>query len=172
MTDFSGSASTTRTRTFTWDDPAITAHAGRTMNGLEFFHAMIRGDVPSPPISRMLGMRLAQAEHGRVVFELTTHESHCNPYATIHGGVICTILDSAMTCCVQTTLPAGVGCTTLDIQVQFLRPVFPTTGLLFAESELVNVGKRIGAARGKMIDTNGKIYATGSTMVMVLSPGD
>jgi hypothetical protein len=41
-----------RERITRWDDPLALAEAGRTMSGREFLDAMLRGELPLPPIFR------------------------------------------------------------------------------------------------------------------------
>ncbi|MGZ3639554.1 MAG: PaaI family thioesterase, partial [Ktedonobacterales bacterium] len=103
----------TRSRTFTWHDPSLTAEASKTMSGLDFLRAIAAGTLPPPPIVAMMNMRVAEVAEGRVVFAIEPAEYHYNPIGSVHGGVAATLLDSAMGCAVHSMLPAGVGYTTL-----------------------------------------------------------
>ena len=46
---------------------------------------------------------------------LTPDESMFNPIGVVHGGIVCTLLDSALGCAVHTTLPAGKGYTSIEL---------------------------------------------------------
>lgn len=94
-----------RTLSVSWSDPAALAAAGRRMSGPDFLRAIRDGELPPPPIAALLGMRLAEAEDGRAVFECQPGEQHYNPIGVVHGGLAMTLLDSAMTCAVQTRAP-------------------------------------------------------------------
>src|SRR5918997_528042 len=59
---------TGRTRTVRWEDPAPGAEAAREMSGLEYLRAMMRGELPGPPIAGLLGFGFVEVEEGRVVF--------------------------------------------------------------------------------------------------------
>ncbi len=107
----------TRTRTFSWRDPAATAAEGMKLAGIDYIRAIQSGELPPPPIARLLEMDIIDAEEGRAVFALTPAEWMYNPIGMVHGGIAATILDSCMGCAVHTTLPAGVGYTTTDVQV-------------------------------------------------------
>lgn len=157
-----------RTRTIHWDNPQISAAAARTMTGLEYFQAMQRGDLPPPPITKVMSMSMLEIEVGRVVFAATPGEEMCNPNGVIHGGWICTMLDSAMTCTVQSALPQGTLVTTMDLQTRFIRPVLVTTGELRAEGELIHMGKRVAMATGRLVGADGKLYAHATTSCMLL----
>ena len=40
----------------------------RQLSGLDFFRKMIAGEVPPPPLVALLGLKLVEAEPGRVTF--------------------------------------------------------------------------------------------------------
>ncbi len=106
-----------------------------------------------------MGYRIAEVENGRAVFTLTPAEYHYNPFATVHGGIASTILDTTMTAAVLSTLPVGLGCSTLEIKVNFIRPITKKTGEMRCEATIIHVGKRIATAAGKLMDRNKKLYA-------------
>lgn len=161
---------TGRTRTITWDDPMIGADAARTMSGLEYLQALLRGELPRPPISHTLDFILESVGEGRAVFTITPQEFHYNPIGMVHGGLAATLLDSAMGCAVQTLLPAGVGYTTLELHVNLVRAITKDTGPMRAEAEIIHSGRSIATAQGKVIDAAGKIYAHGTTTCMIFRP--
>jgi acyl-coenzyme A thioesterase PaaI-like protein len=92
-----------RTKTITWSDPMTIAATGREMTGLDFLHALERGEVPAPPICAVMNMTLTGAEHGRAEFSCTPDESHYNPIGTVHGGLVCTLLDTVLGCAAHST---------------------------------------------------------------------
>src|SRR5262245_32352920 len=160
-----------RTRTATWQDPMITAAAaGRSGSGIEFLEAIRRGELPAPPISLLLGFRLAEVGPGRAVFTVEPGEHHYNPIGVVHGGLLATVLDSAMGCAVHSTLPAATGYTTLEIKINFVRAVTRTTGPLRCEAEVVHGGGRTATAQGRVTDGEGKLYAHGTTTCLVIRP--
>ena len=158
-------------RTVTWPDPGISAKAFRTLSGLDLLRKIASGEIPQPPICHLLGFRLVEAEPGFAAFEIETGVHQLNPAGTVHGGVACTLLDSAMSCAVQTKIPAGSAYTTLELKVNLVRAILPTTGLLRCEGRAIHVGSRIGTAEGKLIDVGGKLYAHGTTTCMVIAQG-
>src|SRR5437763_912043 len=54
-------------------------------SGLETLQAMLRGELPYPPISKTLDFQLLEIEQGRALFQGTPGPSHLNPLGTIHG---------------------------------------------------------------------------------------
>ena len=144
------------------------ADAARSMSGIAFLQAIRDGRLPSPPIAALLGMRLAEVEHGRAVFEVAPAEQHYNPIGVVHGGLAMTLLDSAMACAVQTQLPAGTGYTTLEVKVNLVRPITADSGRLRAIGRVLHAGSRIATAEGRLEDAAGRLFAHGSTTCIVL----
>lgn len=130
--------------------------------GLELFEMMLAGEVPQPPISKILNFKLVHAEHGKAVFRGSPNATHYNPLGSVHGGWYGAILDSAMSCAVQTTLPAGVMYTTAEFKVNLIRPMFEHTSEVTCEGNIIHVGRTIGTSEGKLISSEGKLLAHGT----------
>ncbi|MEM7509019.1 MAG: PaaI family thioesterase [Pseudomonadota bacterium] len=141
------------------------------ISGLDFICGIAEGRYPAPPIARTLSYRMVEVEEGRVVFRGQPDFTHYNPIGTVHGGWFGTLLDSCMACAVQTCLPAGTSYTTLEYKLNILRPAFESTGPLDAIGEAIHVGRRTATAEGRLVDTGGKIYATGTTTCLVMKLG-
>ena len=161
-----------RSRTFTWTDPATHAGLVGTRSGLEVLQGMGSGEIPPPPIMKLVDIAEFTAEEGTVTVRLDPQEFHYNPLGSMHGGIISTLLDTACGCSVHTTLPAGLGYTSLDLSVKFLRPVTMATGPITAEGNVVHLGRRTALAEAKIVDEAGKLYATATSTCMILRPGD
>ncbi len=156
-----------RTRTVTWEDPTEGTKAAGEMSGLEYLRAIARGELPAAPMADLMGFEFHEIEEGRVVFECIPAEYHYNPIGAVHGGLACTLADSAMGCAVHTMLPAGVGYTTLEIKTNLLRPITVETGRLLCEGKTIHVGGRIATAEARLTDEAGKLYAHATTTCMV-----
>jgi uncharacterized protein (TIGR00369 family) len=70
---------------------------------------------------------------------------------------------------VQTLLDKGVGSTTLEFKISFVRPITPETGTIRAEGTVVNAGRRVGTAEGRVTDASGKLLAHATTTCLILS---
>ena len=157
----------TREKTVRWEDPMATALAGRGAVGLDFLQSMIAGEVPGPPIANLLGMTLVSVSAGEAVFTLSPDESMYNPIGLVHGGIVCTLLDSALGCALHTTLPAGKGYTSVEIKVSYLKAVRPESGPLTASGRVVRAGARVGFTEGEVRDASGAIVATATSTLLV-----
>src|SRR5262245_2260705 len=107
----------TRTRTFEWHDPMQTAAAVHGKTGLQFLQAMVAGQIPVPPIMQTLAYTITAVDQGFARFECEPAEFHYNPIGVVHGGLACTLLDSAMGCAVMTTLDEKSAYTTVQLNV-------------------------------------------------------
>jgi uncharacterized protein (TIGR00369 family) len=164
--------SVTRTRTFSWADPAQHASLLGQRSGLELMREMVAGTIPPPPIMNLIDLAGMEADEGRVTFYLDPQEFHYNPLGGVHGGVISTMLDSAAGCSVHTTLPAGTGYTSLDLNVKFLRPITVATGRLTCTGAVLQSGRRTALAEARLTDGKGRLlaHATSSCLLFEL-PG-
>ena len=96
--------------------------AAPAASGLDILTAQLEGEIPAAPVDRYAGIRLMEAEDGRVVFSLPVHPGLLQELGTVFGGVVALLAKSATGAAVQTIAPAGTGFTALDLKVNFLRP--------------------------------------------------
>jgi len=145
----------------------IPSAEAKALSGYELMKRIQEGEFPVPPIGRVFNFRLAEVEPGRAVFTGQPSFDYYNPIGSVHGGYAATLLDSCMGCAVHSTLPAGVGYTTLEIKVNFVRPILENTGMLRAEGKVISTGKRVGTAEGRVVDSEGRLYAHGTTTCLI-----
>jgi len=159
-----------RTRSYSWDDPAIAAAAARQQDGMAFLQGILEGTLPAPPIARALDFAPVSVEPGTVVFEFTPAEFHYNPIGSVHGGMISTLCDSACGCAVQSLLPAGTYYTSLDLSVKFLRAVGSGAGRLTCTGTVTHLGGRSALAEARLTGSDGKLYAFATSSCMIFRP--
>jgi uncharacterized protein (TIGR00369 family) len=157
-----------RTRTYSWHDPQEVLTHGAGLTGLELLRRIAQGELPPAPIAETLGFRATAVEEGEAVFEVVPAEFHYNPIGAVHGGLALALLDSAMGCAVHTTLPAGTGYTTLEVKANFVRPITAATGLLRCRGVVVHRGRTVATAEGRVEGADGKLYAHGTSTLLVL----
>jgi uncharacterized protein (TIGR00369 family) len=132
-----------RARTVSWFDPFAARELRNGLSGLEFLHGMIEGRFPPPPIAGVVGQRLVSVADGEAVFRCAPDESFYNPIGLIHGGLLCTLMDSAMGVAVQTRLPADTGAASIELKVSFLRPLPADGREIEVRGRALKVGRRI-----------------------------
>lgn len=159
-----------RERTYTWIDPRTTSkEMGKGLTGYESLMAIMNGDIAPPPMAETLDFHLHKVERGRVVFRSQPQDFHYNPIGSVHGGYYGTLLDSCMSCAIHSLLEQSTGYTTLEYKVNIVRAIGADVSEVFAEGNIVHLGRRIATADGKITDAKGKLYAHGTVTCIVLN---
>jgi uncharacterized protein (TIGR00369 family) len=145
----------------------VSADRQKEMSGLEFVQGLADGTLPLNTIAQALGYDVTEAVSGRVVVIAVPTAALLNPAGTVHGGFTATLLDSCMGLAVQSTLEKGVSQTTLEFKISLVRPITPETGLIKAEGVVLNRGRRVGTAEGRVTDDKGRLLAHGTTTCLI-----
>jgi uncharacterized protein (TIGR00369 family) len=145
----------------------VSAEQQNAMTGLEFVQGLANGALPLNTIAQTLGYDIVEAEDGRVVITAEPRDTHLNPAGTVHGGLAATLLDSCMGLAVRSTLPKGINSTTLEFKISFVRPITPQTGVIKAEGWVINCGRRVGIAEGRITDRQGRVLVHGTTTCLI-----
>ncbi|WP_217474259.1 PaaI family thioesterase [Stutzerimonas stutzeri] len=140
------------------------------MSAQEFFDAIGRGELPSPPMGELMGFVPVEWAPGYFVFQGTPSERHYNPLGSVHGGYAATLLDSCMGCAVHTRLATGQGYTTTDLRISYVRALRAGVGPVRAEGRVIHVGRSTAVAEGRLYDVEDRLYAIGSTSCLILTP--
>jgi len=157
----------TRQRVVTWQDPLVGAALARDLSGLEYLVAIAEGRIPGAPIAALLGMSVRSVERGQVAFGLDVGEHLYNPIGSVHGGVFCTLLDSAMGCAVHSSLDRGQAYTTLELKVNIVRALTVSTPDVTATGQVVSAGRRVATASGQITGPDGTLYAHATTTCLI-----
>jgi uncharacterized protein (TIGR00369 family) len=139
--------------------------AGRP--GLEVLQAIVRGELPSPPITRTLDFLLVEVGAGRAVFQGTPGPDHFNPMGGIHGGWYATLLDSALGCAVHSMMPAGRGYTTAELGVNLVKAIGRKVQRVRAEGKVLHCGRQLATAEARLFGPDGTLYAHATTTCLV-----
>jgi uncharacterized protein (TIGR00369 family) len=133
----------------------------------DLMEAMIRGEVPPPPVAGTVGMVLREVGEGQALFDLEVDpERHANPMGTLHGGILCDVADAAMGCAYASNLAEGESFTTLELKINFLKPV--RSGRLVARARVVKSGRTIGLVECDVQDESGSLVARATSTCMAL----
>jgi len=140
------------------------------MTPLQILEAALRGEIPPPPVAKLIGLELVAVEKGRTRFRLKADDRHLNPMGTLHGGILCDLADAAMGSAMATTLEAGQSYTTLELSINFLKPI--RSGLLTAEGRVVKRTRRTGLTECDVLDEKVSLVARAKTTCLVLDGKD
>jgi uncharacterized protein (TIGR00369 family) len=139
----------------------------KELTGLQFVQGLVDGTLPLNTMAGTLGYDVIEVAPGRVVVAIEPNGQHLNPAGTVHGGLAAILLDTCMGLAVRTTHDRGVGSTTLEFKISLLRPIMPDMGLIRAEGVVLNCGRRVGTAEGRITDRDGRLLAHGTTTCLI-----
>lgn len=118
------------------------------------------------PLGKVLGFRVTSVEPGEATIEMESTPEHANPMGTLHGGVLCSLADSAMGIAHASTLQPGETGTTLELKINFLRPVW--SDRLRAVGKVTKPGKTISMVECDVFDSKDRLVARSSSTCITL----
>ena len=136
-------------------------------SGLDLLQEQLAGRLPQPPIDVLTGIRLAEADEGKVSFALPTHGWTANEFGTVYGGVIALLASSAGSAAVQSIAAIGTPFKALDMKLNIIRPVSVDGAELVATGTVVHRGRTLAISSTEVLNERGKRIAvsTGTTMI-------
>ncbi|PHY05634.1 MAG: aromatic compound catabolic protein [Alcaligenaceae bacterium] len=141
-----------------------------TMTGMEVMQAVMHGELPNGPMAATCGYMLVALSPGEATLQGNPTESVMNVQGSVHGGWFASILDGAVGNAIHTMLPVGTGYTTLDLSVKMTRPIVPTAGArVRAIGKIIQVGRQIATAEGRIVGPDGKLYAHATTTCLIVT---
>ena len=131
--------------------------------------ALIRGDLPAPPLRYLCGIVPLEAEEGTIRLKMPASEWFCAPVRSgLYGGATAFLAGTAIDNAVQTTVPARTAFAPLDLKVYFLRPVSPGGRDLVAQGTVIHRSRSVAIGTSQVFDADGKkvAVATGSALIL------
>lgn len=152
------------TKTVTWFWPEGLRRTLVGKSGLEVLQGMLDGRYPPPPIAGIAESRLVSVAHGEALFSCRPDQSFLNPGGTVHGGLLCTLMDSAIGCAVMTTTNPITFFATIELKVSFFSPMPLDGGEISVHGRTQRVGRRVAFAEAHAHDADGNLlgHATSS----------
>jgi uncharacterized protein (TIGR00369 family) len=133
---------------------------------LDQIERQMRGEIPPPPIARLIGFSLTSVKPGEAVIEFEATEAHANPMGTLHGGVLCDIADAAMGLAYAANLGEGESFTTLELKINFLKPIWKAH--LRAIARVIRQGRTVGLVECDVRDEKDSLVARATSTCMTL----
>lgn len=124
-------------------------------DGLETWQAYL--DIS--PFQRWLGLKVEEAEEGRLVVALRWREEFVSNPATksMHGGILASLIDLGGLYAVLTA--KAVATATVDLRVDYHRPA--SGGELRSTSRVIKLGSKVSTAETEIVAEDGKLVASG-----------
>ena len=118
------------------------------------------------PLGELMGFRATSIEPGTATIEMLTGPEHHNPMGTVHGGVCCTLADTAMGIAHASMLDEGETSTSLEIKINFVRPIWKDA--LIARGRAVKHGRTVSLMECDVFDDKERLVARASGTFMTL----
>jgi uncharacterized protein (TIGR00369 family) len=141
-------------------DPVLAARPG-----IEFLRAMLAGDTPAPPLSRLTGMAPVTLSADRARFTMPASPWLYADDGRVPLGVLAMPADAA--------LPAGTAITTSELAMRQVRPVRPgatlvTTGHVLHLPPPAPPAPPVALAEVTVSDDTGALIARGGSLCLIL----
>ncbi|MGD8860209.1 MAG: PaaI family thioesterase [Myxococcales bacterium] len=123
------------------------------------------------PFFSLVGFELVDFGPGWSKTRIALRDDLKNPNGVMHGGMIATLMDAGitqamlMTDIYQQVRDTRGFMTTVDLRVKYLRPM--TSGVATCEAEIPHMGRRVCHASAVVKNDDGKVVATGDSILMI-----
>lgn len=118
------------------------------------------------PFRHFMDMRVEWLEpDGRAEISMPITDNLLQSGGIVHGGMMCTLIDSVLGTVVRATLQKASPVATIDLNVSFLRP--GGVGRLYARGEPIKTGRRVLVGIGEVFDESGRKLASGRGSFML-----
>lgn len=135
--------------------------------GLLFVRNLIASHEPPSPMAQMFGTEVVAADEGHVTLVSRPGANANSRRGTIHGGVICTLLDTAVVLAAVTCCDPVRSYTTVDLTTHFMRSATAGEQDFTTYAEVLKPGARISFVQGRVEDAEGRVLATATASVFV-----
>ena len=111
------------------------------------------------PFHKFLGASLEEIRPGYALLQHRPRKDLLNIYKSLHGGVICSLADTAMGLALWTKTRPGQTSMTLEMKINFISQVDEGTETLTAEGQVIHLGKTTGVVEGSLVKEDGTLAA-------------
>lgn len=159
-----------RTRELTWYSQESVHAQASSISGLEYLTGVREGTWPPPPIAAITGIELASIAHGEVVLRCAPNESWLNSAGTVHGGLLCTLMDSAMGMSVISTREEMSNAyVSIEMKVSFLKPLPFDGRVIETRGRVLRVGRKVAFAEAHCYDPDGVLVGHATSSLAALA---
>jgi uncharacterized protein (TIGR00369 family) len=118
------------------------------------------------PYFSLISMEIKDLEWGTSVLEVELEEKHLQPFGSVHGGAIASVIDAATFWAVFPQVKDGMGLTTVEIKVNYLAPVHK--GKVVAKGRCIKMGRTLALGEAYINSAEGNLVAHGTATMMIL----
>ena len=135
-------------------------------------HEPMTPDEKNSPAVETLGKRVlaADRERGYVKASFVAGDNFINRGGRVFGGFLAAMLDTLCGHAVRLThREPNTPQVTLELKTSYLKAMTGKTGRVRAEGTVLSIGRRVAYVEAKLTDAEGRLYATATSTLLVLS---
>jgi uncharacterized protein (TIGR00369 family) len=136
-------------------------------DGLERMQAAVDGLMPRPPIYHLFGLKPTATSRASTTFVMPASPWLQTAFGVFLPGVAALLADAPLGSAVLTELGPGPIAVTSDLTLNYLRPMYPSSGLLSCQARPIDVGRRLGLAEALIEDAGGNVIAHSTTRCFI-----
>ena len=126
-----------------------------------------RTEVNKTPYYKTIAMEVMRVDRKGSVVRIKAGRKHRNPWGTVHGGALASLVDSTSGLSVVPHLKDGETIMTVSLHVDYFAPV--AKGDILARGKMVHRSKRLARAEAVITDDKKKIVAKGHVSFVIFS---
>lgn len=153
------------------DEPvrgAISDLRGLQRPGLAAARAYVRGELPAPPIWRLLGLQATEAGLGKSTYSMPVTRWLEDPFGIVWAGAFAVLADAPLGSAIWTGLGPGKAVTTSELNLSYVRPFTRETGNIVGRATTVHQGSQVGLSAVEISDRNGRTMGYGTTRCLIM----
>jgi len=109
--------------------------------------------------------KIALMQEGKSEATWTPTPDMANPFGSVHGGIIATVIDELTGAAVISSVEAG-SAPTVSMNVEYLHAI-PIGGTYRVIGEIVRMGRAMAIADGRILNEEGKVLARGTCIYQI-----
>jgi uncharacterized protein (TIGR00369 family) len=107
-------------------------------------------------------------QDGQAEMSSTPTPDMANPFGSVHGGLIATVIDEVTGAAVMSSIEAG-SAPTVSLNVEYLHPI-PIGGTYTVVGEIVRMGRAMAIVDARILNEEGKLLARGTCIYQIPRP--
>src|SRR5580693_10024585 len=111
--------------------------------------------MPSPYAESRGRWQFLSSQHGKAEMSWTPTPDMANPFGSVHGGIIATVIDESCGAALMPMIETP-SAPTVSLNVEYLHPVL-IGGTYTVVSEVVRKGRAMAIADARILDEGGKL---------------
>ncbi len=127
----------------------------------------ISGSAQATGLPGFLGIRLVDAEPGKMVGRLAVRDELLTPFGNMHGGVLSALCDHMLGCVCYPAMKKGQWAATTEFKLNLTAPV--SRGEVTATAEIVNLSRTQAVVRIE-VHNEGRLAALAQGTVTIRDP--